>query len=1042
MLGVLLVTAAVLIGTQTDSLCRAENDLSSVALPEIKDPSEYVTQCFCDRPDHVICDWKKSNKGTVDILESGPLGIEGPACLEFWYLTPAAPKGSELQVLLKDSIGQIQIWTSPALPPNAWRQALVSLNATEPVTQVVFEAIQALSRQGQTAFKQIGLRRGLCGQQCERNTESWTDETTRCLCSGGLLSCLPSQCPAGQICGPHRGGSSGTSISGVCTIHSNSDYSTFDGVLFRFTTPYTGVLAKTCSSSEAPPMFSVKVVNEQNDDASLPAVQQIIVDIGIMRVSLLKRQMHRVVVNGLWKMLPLSLNSGTVNITSNPAAVVLATRFGLSVSFDETGVVHVTLPSTYSDKVCGLCGNFNNLKEDDLRMSNGTYAQSATAFAESWQKGNSTCQAILLFPQCDSQKKEEYAGELYCGGLLSSTGPFAKCFLALEAESYFRSCVSGMCSSHGDSAVLCETLQDYADICHKAGIAIPKWRNSTFCPIQCGENSHYNSCADGCPKVCSSLDIAGSCGRCEERCECDAGFKFSGGKCVPAEDCGCWNNGKHYKKGETFIGGDCVRQCQCMGNNATQCSAIKCANNEVCKLKNGIKDCFRSNLATCIVYGDPHYVTFDGKAYTFQGGCTYTLTTTSAGRNAVQFSVFGHNMYPRHQNFTRSKLEAVSLQVEDLYVTLNQSGEVYVQNKNVQLPYSVTGKYGSVRIYMTENFLKLETSFGLRMELDGQYRLYLQVDEVYKYGVHGLCGTYSDYQGDDFTTPSGKEVSDPFEFGNSWKMPNDKKCISHPNPPRLCDRAEEDKAYDACSAVLLDAFQSCHEHVHPSIYITSCVYDYCDTRGDRHTFCESLKSYATACYVVAGVKLPHWQAATGCEPPTTTTPPTTPSTPVCPINCNFEKNLCGWEQLITDKFDWTWHSGSTPTNQTGPNHDHTTGSGHYIYLEGDSATRGDSARLLSPVCHYNGPLCMQLWYHMYGSATAMALNIYQLLDNEAVKIWSMKNDHGPQWHPGYVDIKGSNSFQIILEGIRGATVQSDLAIDDISIHSGSCTEKV
>lgn len=72
----------------------------------------------------------------VDILESAPLEMEGEACLEFWYRAPFAAEGSELRALVKSSTRLVEIWTSPALPGDSWRQVFIPLNIIEPETKV------------------------------------------------------------------------------------------------------------------------------------------------------------------------------------------------------------------------------------------------------------------------------------------------------------------------------------------------------------------------------------------------------------------------------------------------------------------------------------------------------------------------------------------------------------------------------------------------------------------------------------------------------------------------------------------------------------------------------------------------------------------------------------------------------------------------------------------------------------------------------------------------------------------------------------------
>lgn len=47
------------------------------------------------------------------------------------------------------------------------------------------------------------------------------------------------------------------------------------------------------------------------------------------------------------------------------------------------------------------------------------------------------------------------------------------------------------------------------------------------------------------------------------------------------------------------------------------------------------------------------------------------------------------------------------------------------------------------------------------------------------------------------------------------------------------------------------------------------------------------------------------------------------------VRCTFDNGLCGWHNVHEgDNFDWEWHKGSTPTDHTGPRHDHTSGNGN------------------------------------------------------------------------------------------------------------------
>ncbi|XP_054854868.1 IgGFc-binding protein-like [Eublepharis macularius] len=727
------------------------------------------------------------------------------------------------------------------------------------------------------------------GQLYAPSEQFWDDQYCHrlCLCrtQDRRVVCQGSQCGERAACRVDNGIRSCYPMNySTCSTLGQLHYVTFDGLHYDFYGTCVYRLTELCSRRTNFTHFQV-LVQHEGDGPKDPSATKVI-EVNVYGMTIIVRR-KKVLLNGLLINLPYNIEHNKVSLYHQGWDIVIKADFGFTLAFDGSNNIRLTVPGTYTGLLCGLCGNFNGDPDDDMQNRRGVSIPTPEAFGRTWK--------VRDIPGCTEVEKKECTDirtvELAqrkgkeCGILLDENGPFRGCHSKVSPKLYFRDCVFDYCSTRDNRNVICRIVSSYAAACQAAGAKIDEWRSTSFCRPDCPANSHYEVCASNCPVTCRSLFDQTVCTtQCHEGCECNRGFVLSGDRCVPISQCGCIHQAFYYRVGESFYpNGFCKEQCVCHIGGIMQCQPSSCGPHAECRVVDGVQTChsLMARTGTCHVFGDPHYLTFDGLTFDIQSNCTYTLIRSCTHKHSTpSFSVNVEN--ERRSRGKVSVTKAVSIIVYQHTFTMmrEKRGFVLVNDAARSLPFHLVGS--GVRVYYHGDNIILQTDFGLYISFDQFYHLAVTVPHSFQRQVCGLCGNYNGQRMDDFSTPTGDRASSIQALVTSWQV--DKSTVCTQDCGALvcgsCNESRKASYVHNSQCGILQApygpFSACYSTINPTIFFSNCVHDLCKARGNRVILCRSIHSYVTACQA-AGININPWRTQQFCPMK-------------CPANSHYE--LC------------------------------------------------------------------------------------------------------------------------------------------------------
>ncbi|KAM8985761.1 IgGFc-binding protein-like [Ara ararauna] len=713
------------------------------------------------------------------------------------------------------------------------------------------------------------------GRSYKAQEEFWDDGTCQswCRCDGGQVTCRKRGCKAHEKC---------VVVNGVprcqvmkhltCIGTGDPHYTTFDGLRYDFQGTCIYQFAALCAQKDPKLVpFTVKVENNNRGSKAVSFTKTLTLEVYGNVITMSQEHPRKVMVNGAFVELPFT-KKDQFELYHSGVHGFARTAFGLRVSFDWYSYARVLLPEVYAGAVCGLCGNANGDPNDDFVTSDGQRATDEIHLANSWKVGDvpgcsSGCEGHC--PTCNQEEKEPYRGDEYCGVISKAEGPFRACHAVVNPMAFLEDCAFDACHYKGHRDTVCKAIAAYVTECQSHGVNVEPWRTLTFCGPSCPRHSHYELCGTSCPPACRGL--APACDptpSCTEGCFCDQGFVLSGDECVPEAECGCEHRGLYYKKGEVFFS-SCQERCRCEANGVVECQEVFCGAHEECRVEDGLLGCYPTSYGRLVVSGDPHYVTFDGRAFDLAGSCTYVLVQLCKAEGGLtDFSVLLEHDVGHRGNVALMKKVVTSIHGSTVSMERGRPWEVVVDGERYTLPLVTKDK--KLRVGQEGNNIVLQSTAGIRLLYNVATYLLVTIPDAYKGHVCGLGGNYNGDPSDDFQVPGGSLAQSTEDFVTSWKVHvGDGTCTdgcSATACPTCNTTAGAPYAGSGSCGIIRDPlgpFGSCHQKVSPLEYFNHCLHDVCAAAGAPEVLCHSIQAYAAACQA-ASAEVKAWRTAAFC----------------------------------------------------------------------------------------------------------------------------------------------------------------------------------